>query len=81
MEEFESFLGDIAPVPELFEKVGTLILGIAEERTSFQSKTKASGADALQRLKREGEELVRMRAQGLITDEEFMGHKAALRDR
>jgi site-specific DNA recombinase len=80
-EEFEAFLGTIAPKPELLERVAALVLRIAEERRSLRTKSGAQRANALRRLKREGEELVRMRAQGLITDEEFMAHKAALRDR
>jgi site-specific DNA recombinase len=77
--EFEGLLRSLAPAPDLVEKLGALILRVAEDQSSLQTKMSAQRAEALQRVKREGEELVRMRAQGLITDEEFIAHKDALR--
>ena len=77
--EFEGLLRSVAPAPDLVERLGAVILEAAEDRGSLQTKMRKQRAEALQRVKREGEELVRMRAQGLITDEEFAAHKDALR--
>ncbi len=77
--EFEKFLDSLTPVPDLVEKLGEVILRAAEDRSARQTKLRTQRAEALRRVKQESEELIRMRAQGLISDQEFITHKDTLR--
>jgi DNA invertase Pin-like site-specific DNA recombinase len=80
-DEFAGFLSEIAPKPLLIEKVGELILQHADERRAELS-TKRERLRVLQtKLRTETQELIRMRAQGLITDQEFLVQKSMLSKR
>lgn len=76
--EFESLLDRIAPKPELLEKLGELILRSAEEsRVAWKARKVPRDAE-IAKLNRQVQELIRMRTQGLITDEEFLRQKSAI---
>ena len=77
-EEFEAFLEHVAPKQELVEKLADVMVQAAEERQTFVKTKKARLETELARLKREIQELIRMKAQGLLTDEEFIAQKSIL---
>ena len=54
---------------------------LAEERQAFVKTKKARVETELARLNKEIQELIRMRAQGLITDDEFLAQKSILTER
>ncbi len=80
-EEFEMFLSSIAPKAELFGSIRVAVLRVAEERRLLRRAQATDREKAFGSLERETKELIRMRAQELITDEEFRKHKALLDDR
>lgn len=67
--------------PELLEAVGDIVLQTAEERQAFLKARTARREGELARVNRETQELIRMRAQSLITDKEFLAQKAGLSER
>lgn len=80
-EELESFLNSVVVDPELPWALGDLVLEAAEERRAFLKSKMAHREAGLTRVKRETQELIRMRAQNLITDQEFLAQKAAQGER
>src|SRR5213083_2384785 len=80
-EEFEAFLERVAPKPELVAKLADVMVQLAEERQTFVKTKKARLETELGRLNKEIQELIRMRAQGLITDDEFLAQKSILTER
>lgn len=77
-DEFETFLTEIAPKEELTEKLGQMILCTAEKREEWAKAKKARTEATVGRLNRELQELIRMRTQGLINDDEFLAQKTIL---
>jgi site-specific DNA recombinase len=77
-QEFRAHLGRIAPKPELIDRLGDRIEAQAEERKSSSKARRARASAAVNRVTRELQELVRMRAATLITDEEFNRHRSTL---
>ncbi len=74
-EEFEQFLDSVTPDPEILEKIGDLL---EEEVKAYQTEQTARAANHKTRagqLDRELQGIIGMRAQGLITDEEFLRHR------
>ncbi len=80
-EEFRTFLGGIAPKPELVDKLGSLITEKAEERLAASKTTHARRKKQRERLDLQKRELITMRAERLINDEEFRRQKAFLSER
>jgi len=80
-QEFESFLALITPKQELLEKLGQTIAQLAEKREASLKARKVRVRATLERLNRELQELIRMRTQGLISDEEFLAQKTVLVER
>jgi hypothetical protein len=74
-EEFREFLDEIAPRPELFDKLGEVITDAAIERRKLSGATNARRKMDLDKLDRQRQELIRMRSEGLITDQEFLKQK------
>jgi hypothetical protein len=78
--EFTMFLDEIAPRPQLIEELGERIIKAAdtEKREGFakQKQRHRRTTD----LARENQELIRMRAQNLISDDEFLDQKKRLRE-
>jgi site-specific DNA recombinase len=79
--EFGAFLDSIAPRPELVGKLGEFIVRAAEERQSTAKSQNARSREELSRVKKQVQELIGMRAAGLITDEEFMAQKRVFVER
>jgi len=79
-EEFESFLNAIAPKPEALEKLDKHIAQEIETRLEASKATTARRETQLKRLKNQHHELIRMRAEQLISTEEFVEQKASLRN-
>jgi DNA invertase Pin-like site-specific DNA recombinase len=77
-QEFQTLLSDIAPKPELIPKLGTLVVQAAEERQNFSRTLQARRKGHRERMDRQVSELITMRAQRLITDDEFRQQKALL---
>lgn len=80
-EELESFLDSVTVEPELPAALGDLVLEVVEERRASLKSKMAHREATLTRVKRETQELIRMRAQNLITDQEFLAQKATLGER
>jgi hypothetical protein len=77
-DEFETFLGEITPKPEALRDVGNQIVNSAAKR---QAELELRGGHRRKRaaqLDRELQELIRMRAQNLLTDDEFLHQKTRL---
>src|SRR5438445_9494391 len=80
-DEFKSLLDQVAPKPELVEKLGEVLIQTAEERSASLKATKARREAKLGLLNRQIQELIRMRTNGLITDQEFLAQKSILSER
>ncbi len=79
-EEFEEFLDSVAPQPELMDRLADLV---AEEVQEYQAQRAAQTTNRkarADRLDRELQGLIRMRAQDLITDQEFARQRKILID-
>lgn len=77
-EEFKAFLPVIAQEAKLLGKLGELIAKTAEQQEAMMRSKRARTHAILNRLDMELKELIRMRAQNLITDEEFQVHRSIL---
>src|SRR3989454_2654958 len=80
-DEFRSFLDEIAPKPELVEKLGEVLIQTVDERSTSLKAKKARRKAELGSLNRQTQELIRMRTDGLITDQEFLAQKSLLSER
>lgn len=80
-QEFENFLGTVVPKPELIERLGGILIQKANERREFIETKKSRAEAGSAKLNRQLQELIRMRTQGLITDEEFLAQKTLLSER
>jgi DNA invertase Pin-like site-specific DNA recombinase len=79
--DFEVFLNQIAPKPELMETLGALIVRVAEKSQSTWKARRVKRDAEIKRLSAQIQELIRMRAKGLLTDEEFIQQKSAIYER
>ena len=79
--EFKNYLGVIAPKAELMEALGEMIARVSEDREVVMKSSRARVRGILDGLSRELQELIRMRAQSLITDEEFQNQRSLLSER
>jgi len=80
-DEFEVFLDQVSPKSELIEKLKQMIIGAAKRRQGFIEARNARLREGQERATRRLDELIRMRADRLITDEEFLANKTSLADR
>ena len=80
-DEFAAFLNTIAPKPLLVEQLGGLIIQAAEGRRTFQKTIRARKEAELARIHKQSQELIRMRMEGLVTDQEFSAEKTGLVER
>jgi site-specific DNA recombinase len=79
-EDFERFLDSVAPQPALLERIGDyLVEEVKEYQTELEARSNNRKVRAEQ-LNRELQELIRMRAQALITDQEFLRQRKLLGD-
>jgi site-specific DNA recombinase len=80
-DEFAAFLDGIAAKPELVEKLRELVIQTAEERWAFVKTRKDRQEAELVRVTRQIQELITMRSQKLISDEEFVAQKSLLSEK
>ena len=76
--EFEALLVSICHKEGFEEKLGQTIIDSAVQREALQTTRQERKRCTLNRLNREKKELIRMRAQSLITDEEFTSERSVL---
>jgi DNA invertase Pin-like site-specific DNA recombinase len=77
-EEFRNLLAHITPKQELVDTLKQIIIEQAEERQGALLKNAKRLKEQASRLAAQNKELIRMRTQGLISDQEFLQEKAAL---
>ncbi len=77
-KEFETFLDRIAPTGEVLERLGAYVLREIEERQKTKKINVARREADLRRFRAHVQELIRMRAEKLITTDEFQEQKALL---
>jgi site-specific DNA recombinase len=70
-DEFGALLETSALRPELLDPLKTRIIKAAEEAQTVWMSRRTGKEAELTRLEKESQELIRMRAQGMITDSEF----------
>jgi len=80
-EEFAKFLDGVRTRPEVVEKLGEEIIQAAERRRAGFKEKQARLEREIAGLTRQVQELITMRTQGLIDDQEFAAQKRALADR
>jgi hypothetical protein len=78
--EFTSFLDEIAPRPEIIHEIGKSVIKMAEQGEREVSVQRQRRRKQIGQLETEVIELIRMRAQGLITNEEFLLQRKRLAD-
>ena len=79
--EFEGFLAQIAPKPEIVEKLGEAVVQVAQEKQALGKAERAQRLADRDRLERQRQELIRMKMEGLITDREFVAQREMLTER
>jgi site-specific DNA recombinase len=80
-EEFGAFVDQVAPKPEVIQALGGRILKAAEEKQIDSRTRRERKSKELARLDGQIQELIRMRSQQLITDNEFVGLKKKISER
>jgi hypothetical protein len=78
--EFESFLGEITPKPQLIQGIGERVIKAAAKSETEATAQRQRRRKRIADLEGEIQELIRMRAQNLITDQEFLPQKKRLLD-
>ncbi len=77
-DEFLSFLDEIAPRPELIDEIAERVITLAEEVQQSRSNQKQRRRKSIGQLETQVGELIRMRAQQLISNDEFLLQKQRL---
>jgi site-specific DNA recombinase len=77
-DEFETFLDRIAPKREALAKLGAYVLREIEERQKTEKANATRRESDLRRFQRQIQELIQMRAEKLISTDEFLEQKALL---
>jgi site-specific DNA recombinase len=80
-DDFELLLDQIALKPELMETLGELIVSVAVKSQSGWNARKMKRDGEIKRLAAQIQELIRIKAKGLLTDEEFTGQKSSIYER
>jgi hypothetical protein len=77
-DEFTSFLDEIAPRPQLIQEIGMTVVKMAEQDAQDGAGRQQRRRKRMAQLGSELAELIRMRAQNLITNEELLAQKQRL---
>ena len=77
-EEFDNFLTEVTIEPTLLDQVLETVVTVAKEEGDLLKAKQARWHKRRENLNEEVQELIRMRAKGLITDQEFSTQKRAL---
>ncbi len=78
-QEFVGFLGAMAPRPALLGEIGERIVRYASEETAHASVQREARRKRMDLIRKQTTELIAMRTQRLISDEEFFAQKQQLR--
>ncbi len=78
---FLDFLESVSAQPTVVNKICEAVLIVADERRDHRKARQASRSGALRALSKQTDEIIRMRTQSLVSDEEFLRHKAALEEK
>jgi|SRR5579872_3727190 len=78
--EFTSYLDEIAPRPQLIHEIGERVIKMAEQSERDLGMQRQRRRKRIQQLEAEVSELIQMRAQNLISNEEFLVQKKRLAD-
>ena len=73
--EFQRFLKLVSPKPELTDKIAECVLEIREKQKESMKMQNLRSRSELSRLVLQSQELIRMRTEHLITDDEFLQQK------
>jgi site-specific DNA recombinase len=76
--EFDVLLDRLSPKPELIRRLGDVIVKVAEEKLKNRQARRRIYQKHAAQLDRELAELIRMRAQSLISDQEFTNQKTRI---
>jgi DNA invertase Pin-like site-specific DNA recombinase len=79
--EFSALLDNIAPRPGIVEMLGELVIRTAKDRHASLKARNFRRKEGLEQVLKQIRELIGMRAQGLITDQEFIEQKTGLAER
>ena len=79
--DFDLFLNQISPKPQLMETLGELIVSVAEKNQSAWNARRMKRDAEIKRLSAQIQELIHMKTKGLLTDEEFIEQKSAIYER
>jgi DNA invertase Pin-like site-specific DNA recombinase len=77
---FEQFLDEITPKKGAFEKLIDMIISEVNDRERHTAMATSRRSERREKLNRELQELISMRSQNLITDEEFLRQKKTIAD-
>ncbi len=80
-EEFKEYLRALAPKVEVMQILGTMLGWDSQKREAVTNAKQARARRVLDGLNRELQELIRMRAQNLISDAEFQMQRSLLSER
>ncbi len=81
LAEFNVFLDNNAPSPEMVDALGRAVMEIAEERLGTMKSDQAQKQAYLDRIERQRKELIRIKMEGLISDQEFIDSREQLAQR
>ncbi len=77
-DEFMSFLDEVEPRPQLIQEIGATVVRMAEQDAHDGAGRQQHRRKRITQLASESAELIRMRAQNLITNEELLAQKQRL---
>jgi site-specific DNA recombinase len=78
---FEEFLDEITPKDGAFERLIDMMISEVKDREHHAAAAASRRSERREKLDRELQELIRMRSQNLIIDEEFLRQKKTIADR
>jgi DNA invertase Pin-like site-specific DNA recombinase len=77
-EEFEGFLDSVAPQPVILERIGDYLADEVQEYQADLAARTSNRTNRAEQLDRELQELIRMRAKNLITDQELLRQRTTI---
>lgn len=80
-DEYKTLLRDIAPTTEVVESFEKIVIRAADKQMDISKSKEERRKAHLTRLDRQTRELIMMRAEHLITDQEFLAQKLLLSER
>ena len=81
LSEFKGFLDKNTPSPEMFEAIGKAVIKLARDRIGACKPEQVKKRTMLEIIERQRNELIRMKLDGLVTDQEFLINRQQLGER